>query len=51
MNRITQFQIPLRPEELRPPIFAGGVETPLAEPLQALVAGLSRRSADAAITV
>jgi len=51
MNRITQFQIPLRPEELRPPIFAGAVETPLAEPLQALVAGLSRRSADAAVTV
>lgn len=51
MNRITQFQIPLRPEELRPPIFAGAVETPLAEPLQALVGALSRRSADAAVTV
>jgi cell division septation protein DedD len=51
MNRITQFQIPLRPEELRPPIFAGEVETPLAEPLQALVGALSRRAADAAVTV
>lgn len=51
MNRITQFQIPLRPEELRPPIFAGAVETPLAEPLQALVAALSRRAADASVTV
>jgi cell division septation protein DedD len=51
MNRITQFQISLRPEELRPPIFAGAVQTPLAEPLQALVAALSRRAADAAVTV
>ncbi len=51
MNRITTFEIPLRPEELRPPIFAGAVEAPLAEPLQALVAGLSRRAADAALTV
>ena len=46
MSRITTFQIPLRPEELRPPIFAGGVETPLAEPLQALVTAISRRAAD-----
>ena len=51
MSRITTFQIPLRPEELRPPIFAGAVETPLAEPLQALVTALSRRTADASVTI
>ena len=51
MSRITTFQIPLRPEELRPPIFAGAVETPLAEPLQALVTAVSRRTADASITI
>ncbi len=51
MSRITTFQIPLRPEELRPPIFAGTVETPLAEPLQALVTALSRRTADASVTI
>lgn len=51
MSRITTFQIPLRPEELRPPIFAGGVDTPLAEPLQALVSAISRRAADASVTI
>jgi cell division septation protein DedD len=51
MNKITTFQIPIRAEELRPPIFTGGVATPLAEPLQALVAAISRRTADAAVTV
>jgi hypothetical protein len=51
MSRITTFQIPLRPEELRPPIFAGAVETPLAEPLQALVTAVSRRTADASVTI
>lgn len=51
MSRITTFQIPLRPEELRPPIFAGAAETPLAEPLQALVAAVSRRAADASVTI
>ncbi|HET6462867.1 MAG TPA: hypothetical protein VFH33_03620, partial [Candidatus Krumholzibacteria bacterium] len=51
MSRITTFQIPLRPEELRPPIFAGAEEAPLAEPLQALVAAISRRTADASVTI
>ena len=51
MSRITTYQIPLRPEELRPPIFAGAVETPLAEPLQALVTAVSRRTADASVTI
>jgi cell division septation protein DedD len=51
MSRITTFEIPLRPEELRPPIFAGAAEMPLAEPLQALVTAISRRTADASVTV
>lgn len=51
MNKITTFQIPVRPDDLRPPIFAGAVAAPLAEPLQALVGALSRRTADAAVTV
>ncbi len=51
MSRITTFQIPLRPEQLRPPLFAGAAEAPLAEPLQALVAAISRRAADASVTI
>lgn len=51
MSRITTFQIPLRPEELRPPIFADAAETPLAEPLQALVTAVSSRAADASVTI
>jgi cell division septation protein DedD len=51
MNKITTFEIHLRPEELTPPVFTGAEATALAEPLQALVAAISRRTADAAVIV
>ena len=51
MNRVTTFQIPLPVEQLRPPIFAGAAATPLAEPLQALLAAASRRAAEAPFTM
>ena len=51
MNKITTFEIHLRPEELAPPVFTGAEASALAEPLQALVAAISRRTADAAVVV
>jgi cell division septation protein DedD len=51
MNRITTFQVPLRAEELRPSDFAGAAVTPLAETMQALVTAVSRRAADAPVTL
>jgi cell division septation protein DedD len=51
MNRINTFQIPLGVDHLRPPIFAGAVPTPLAEPMQALLTAASRRSAEAPFTM
>jgi len=51
MNKITTFEIHLRAEELTPPVFTGAEATALAEPLQALVAAISRRTADAAVIV
>jgi len=49
--RITTFQIPLRPEDLRAQMFANSEASLLAEPLQALVAAVTRRAADAPVSV
>jgi cell division septation protein DedD len=51
MNRTTTFQIPVPVDQLRPPIFAGAVQAPLAEPLQALLAAASRRAAESPFTM
>jgi cell division septation protein DedD len=51
MSRTTAFQIPLRAEELRPPIFAGAAATPLAEPMQAIVTAVLRRAAEAPFSI
>jgi len=46
MNRINTFEIVMGPEALHEHAPAGNAPGPLTGPLQALVAGMSRRSAD-----